>query len=105
MGLTFKENCPDTRNSKVIDLIEELNQYKIDVTVYDPWVNKKNIEEHKIKLIKTPKNNSYDCILLAVPHKIFKKMGIKKIMKLAKKKNIIFDLKYLFPKKFSNLRI
>ncbi len=105
MGLTFKENCPDTRNSKVIDLIEELNQYKIDVAVYDPWVNKKNIEGHKIKLIKTPKNNSYDSILLAVPHKIFKKMGIKKIKKLTKKKNIIFDLKYLFPKKFSNLRI
>ncbi len=105
MGITFKENCPDIRNSKVFDLIKELKNYKIKITAFDPWVNKNQISQHKIKLIKKPKINNYDCVLIAVPHKIFAKMGIKKIKKFTKKNSIIFDLKYLFPKKFSNLRI
>ena len=105
MGITFKENCPDTRNSKVFDLIKELEKYKIKITAFDPWVNKDQLSQNKIKLIKKPKINNYDSVLITVPHKIFEKMGIKKIKKFTKKNSIIFDLKFLFPKEFSNLRI
>ncbi len=105
MGLTFKENCPDIRNSKIFDLIKELRNYKVNVSVFDPWVNKDQIKNHKITLVKKLKKNFFDCLVIAVPHKIFAKMGVEKIKKLIKKKNIIFDLKSMFPKKFSNLRL
>jgi UDP-N-acetyl-D-galactosamine dehydrogenase len=106
MGLTFKENCPDTRNSKIFDLVKQLKEYKINVSVFDPWVNQKKLSTiDNIKLIKKPKKNNYDCVILAVAHNIFEKIGIDKIKKLTKKKHIIYDLKYMFPKKFSDLRL
>ena len=106
MGLTFKENCTDTRNSKVFDLIKYLEKNKLKVSVYDPWVKKGTLHiSKKIDLITKPKNNYYDCIVLAVGHDIFKRLGIKKIKKLTKKNHIIYDLKYLFSQKYSNLRM
>ena len=106
MGLTFKENCTDTRNSKVFDLIKYLEKNKLKVSVYDPWVKKGTLHiSKKIDLITKPQNNYYDCIVLAVGHDIFKRLGIKKIKKLTKKNHIIYDLKYLFSQKYSNLRM
>ena len=106
MGLTFKENCPDTRNSKIFDLSKELKKYKINVSIFDPWVNKKKLNNlNSIRLIQKPKKNYYDCIILSVAHDIFIKLGIDKIKKLTKKNHIIYDLKYLFSNKSSNLRL
>ena len=93
----FKEDCPDIRNTKVIDIIDELRQYKCNVSVYDPWVSKLEAKkEYGISLLDKVEDNSYDAILIAVAHKEFKKMGIKKIRALGKSKHIVYDLKYLF---------
>ena len=105
MGLTFKENCPDIRNSKVFDLAKQLKKSTAKVSVYDPWVNNKIHKLNGISLIKKPIKNNYDCIILAVAHNFFKKMGIKKIKNFTKKNHIIFDLKYIFPENFSDLRL
>ena len=104
MGVTFKENCPDIRNSKVFDLVKHLKRSKVKVSVYDPWVNE-NQKLKGINLIKKPKKKDFDCIILAVSHSIFKKMGIKKINNLTKKNHIIYDLKYIFSENLSDLRL
>jgi UDP-N-acetyl-D-glucosamine/UDP-N-acetyl-D-galactosamine dehydrogenase len=97
MGLTFKENCPDIRNTKVLDLILEFKKFKSSVDIYDPWADKEEaMSEYKIELIDYPHYRKYDAILLAVAHKKFKKMSISKIRSFGKKKSIIYDAKYLF---------
>ncbi len=106
MGLTFKENCPDLRNSGVSSIINELKSFKCDLDLYDPWANSKEIRdlygiEPTIELIE----NSYDAIILAVAHNKFKRMGSQLIRKLGKKMHIIYDLKYLFTKEETNLRL
>ena len=105
MGLTFKENCPDIRNSKVFDLVKQLKKSRAKVSVYDPWVNNKIHKLNGVSLVKKPIKNNYDCIILAVAHNFFKKMGIRKIKNFTKKNHIIFDLKYIFPENFSDLRL
>ncbi len=105
MGLTFKENCPDIRNSKVFDLVKLLKKSKAKISVYDPWVNIKIKKLKEVNLIKKPKKQYFDCIILAVSHTIFKKMGIKKINNFTKKNHIIFDLKYIFSENLSDLRL
>ena len=102
LGLTFKEDCPDIRHSKVFDIIDKLVKNGALVDVYDPWI-KKNVLENKIKfkMIESLKNNNknkYDSIILAVSHKIFKEIGFKKIKSLMKKKSFFFDVKSLFYK-------
>ncbi len=98
MGLSFKEDCPDIRNTKIIDIINDLHEYNCKVSVYDPWVDSNEAkQEYGINLIKNIKTNYYDGIIIAVAHKKFKKMGIKKIRSFAKTKHAIYDLKYLFP--------
>ena len=97
LGLSFKEDCPDIRNTKVTDIIEELCEYNCKVSVYDPWVNKLEAKkEYGISLLDKIEDNSYDAIIIAVAHKEFKKMGIKKIRALGKSKHVVYDLKYLF---------
>lgn len=106
MGMTFKENCPDIRNTKVIDLIKELQSYNMNIDVYDPWVNPKEAEEkHRISLTKKPEKNSYDAVLLAVPHDSIVKEGLIKIKELLKNNGIIFDIKNTFDKKETNVRL
>ena len=106
MGITFKENCSDYRNTKVIDIINYLNKKNIKVDIYDPIVHKKNILiEYNIKLLNYPRKNYYDCIVIAVPHKEFLSIGIKKIKKFGKINSLLFDLKSIFPKKYSNFRL
>ncbi len=106
MGFSFKEDFDDIRNTKVYDLFKELKDYGCIVDIYDPVVSKSNCKlEYDIDLIKHPQNFCYDGIIIAVKHKIFKKIGINKIKKWLKSKNVIYDLKYLFDKKFVDIRI
>ncbi len=106
MGLTFKENCPDIRNTKVIDVIKELEGFNCLVNVYDPWVNKEDAKsEYEIDLVSQIRSAEYDAIVIAVGHQQFKEMGIEKIRSYGKKKQIIFDLKYLFPQESTDLRL
>ncbi|MBC7982747.1 MAG: Vi polysaccharide biosynthesis UDP-N-acetylglucosamine C-6 dehydrogenase TviB [Candidatus Obscuribacterales bacterium] len=99
MGLTFKENCPDLRNSKVADLVKELGKFGANVDVYDPWIDAAEAEhEYGIQPIKKPKPGEYDAVVLAVAHSQFRKMGIAKVRALAKKKHVLFDIKYVFKK-------
>ena len=98
MGLTFKEDCPDLRNTRVIDIIEEFQDYGAEVDVYDPWVDKTQAKkEYAIDAIETPQNNAYDAIILAVAHKQFKQMSVAQIRALGKPNAIVFDIKYIFP--------
>lgn len=97
MGLTFKENCPDLRNSKVFDLVAEFESLKCNTHVYDPWVDKNDVEqEYGINLIDEPKKGNYDAIVLAVNHDEFKEMKFDEIKSFGKEKHILYDIKYLF---------
>jgi UDP-N-acetyl-D-galactosamine dehydrogenase len=97
MGLTFKENCPDVRNSKVADVVRELQKYGAKVDVYDPWVDAAEAEhEYGIKPIRKPSKGRYDAVVLAVAHKEFRDMGIDAIRGLARKPHVLYDIKYLF---------
>ncbi len=96
MGLSFKEDCPDLRNTKVVDLLEELSYYNVNIDVYDPWVSHEEAkEEYGLSLINKPDNNKYDAIVLAVAHKQFLDMGAKEIHKLGKSNHVLFDIKYV----------
>jgi UDP-N-acetyl-D-galactosamine dehydrogenase len=98
LGLAFKENCPDLRNSKVLDILNELKRFDAKVDVYDPWVDADGAyQEYGLRIIKTPKATSYDAIVLAVGHDEFKAMGVRKIRQLAKRVHVLYDVKYLFP--------
>ena len=97
MGISFKEDCPDIRNSKVFDMILELNKNKCNVDVFDPVVNSKTFH-HDFKFAfyqKNPPSRKYDAIIIAVSHSEFKKLSIEQIRSFAKNKNIIYDVKYL----------
>ena len=96
MGLTFKENCPDLRNTRVVDMISELQEYGANVEVYDPWVDKEEAyKEYQISPIEKLENGRYDGILLAVSHDEFKEMGAEKIHQLGKPDHVLYDIKYL----------
>ena len=104
-GLTFKENCPDIRNSQSLKLSKLIkNKYK-KVYVYDEIANTKSLKEEDIILVKKLKKNTFDIIILAVPHKVIVKKGIKVIKSYLKKKSIFFDLKGYFNKKYSDFRL
>ena len=106
LGLTFKENCPDLRNTRVIDIVAELKNYHIDADVYDPWVDKEEAEhEYGISPIPMPTNDHYDAVILAVAHDQFKTMGIEGIRKLAKKNAVIYDVKNILPKDSVDARL
>ncbi len=106
MGLTFKENCPDLRNSKVVDVIRELQKYGAKVDVYDPWIDAKEAHhEYGIRPIRTLNKKTYDGIVLAVGHDEFKAMGIAAVRALAKKDHVLFDIKYVFDKKLVDGRL
>ena len=99
LGITFKEDCPDTRNSKVVNLINEIKSFRSKVDVYDPVANKNEIrKEFDIDLIDNPKVNTYELVVIAVGHQFFKNLGGKKIRNFCKTNGIIFDLKNTIPK-------
>ena len=99
MGLAFKENCPDIRNTKVVDLIKAFEDLTFNVDVYDPWVNHDvAFNEYEIELIKTPIKGRYDAIVLAVAHDTFKDFSSNQIKAFCKDIHVIYDIKYLLNK-------
>jgi len=106
MGLTFKENCPDTRNSKVFDMINFFLEKGIETEVYDPWVSLKQFDDNPIiNLIEFPKTNYYHCIILAVAHDEFHKIGITQVRSFGAENSIIYDLKFMFSAEDTDLRL
>jgi UDP-N-acetyl-D-galactosamine dehydrogenase len=106
MGLTFKENCPDLRNTKVVDIVSELKEYNINVDIMDPWCSCTEAEhEYQIKLIGAPEEGYYDGIILAVSHDEFKVLGAEKIKGFGKKNHVIYDLKYILDKESTDIRL
>jgi UDP-N-acetyl-D-galactosamine dehydrogenase len=99
LGLTFKENCPDLRNSKVVDIIRELESYGAKVDVYDPWIDVREARhEYGLKPLARLGKGRYDAAVLAVAHNEFKDMGIRGIRRLLKPASVIYDIKHLFPR-------
>ena len=98
LGITFKENCPDIRNTKVIDVINKLKYFGLKVDVYDPWANPEEVEsEYNIQMINSlNKKKKYECIVLAVSHKQFKDIDISK---LKKQNSLVYDIKGFLGKK------
>ena len=97
MGITFKENCPDLRNSKVFNVIEKLKEFKCNIEVFDPWVNKEQAnQQYALDLIEEPSKKKYDSILLAVKHNEFRKMSLKQIKEYTKPNHVIYDVIHLF---------
>lgn len=106
LGLSFKENCPDVRNTKIIDIVHELEEYNIEVDVYDPWVDAVEAErEYNVTPVSKPAKNSYDGIILAVAHNQFVEMGIEQIRSLGKSSHVLYDLKYVFAKEDTDIRL
>lgn len=106
LGLSFKENCPDVRNTKVIDIVHELEEYNIDVDVYDPWVDKAEAErEYNVTPISKPAMNNYDGIILAVAHNQFVELGVDQIRAFGKNEHVLYDLKYVFTKEDTDIRL
>jgi len=98
MGLTFKENCPDLRNSKVADVVRELKNYGAKVDVFDPWIDPEEAErEYGIHPLKRVPVGAYDAAVIAVSHKKFRDGGIAAVRKACKKTHVIYDIKYIFP--------
>lgn len=96
MGLTFKENCPDLRNTRVVDLIDEFKEFNCNLDVYDPWVSKEESKrEYGITPVDVPLEGHYDAILLAVAHDQFITMGAEKIRTFGKSNHVLFDIKYI----------
>jgi UDP-N-acetyl-D-galactosamine dehydrogenase len=106
MGLTFKENCPDVRNSKVADVIRELERYGARVDVYDPWVKAQTARrEYGVTLVAAPRARAYEAIVLAVPHQAFRELGVRRIRRFGKTKHVIYDVKYLFAREATDGRL
>jgi UDP-N-acetyl-D-glucosamine/UDP-N-acetyl-D-galactosamine dehydrogenase len=106
LGLTFKENCPDIRNTLVVDIIEELEEYNIAVDIYDPWCSSNEAKhEYDIDLINEPTFNTYDGIILAVGHTQFKELGASVIHQYGKSDHVLYDLKYIFNKQDVDIRL
>ena len=98
MGLTFKEDCPDIRNTRVVDVVQELSGFHCNIEVYDPWIDKEeSIREYGITPVEQPEPGKYDAVIIAVAHHQFKAMGITAIRALGKKNHVLYDIKYIFP--------
>ncbi|WP_424405549.1 Vi polysaccharide biosynthesis UDP-N-acetylglucosamine C-6 dehydrogenase TviB [Pasteurella sp. PK-2025] len=106
MGLSFKENCPDIRNTKIIDLVNALKEYDIDIDIYDPWVDKSEAEEeYGLTPVSEIKTNSYDAIVIAVAHQQFKEMSEDDFKQLGKETFVLYDLKYVLNKSQTDIRL
>ncbi|TMW71322.1 Vi polysaccharide biosynthesis UDP-N-acetylglucosamine C-6 dehydrogenase TviB, partial [Thauera sp. UPWRP] len=106
MGLTFKENCPDLRNTRVVDIVKELGDYNITADVFDPWVDAAEARhEYGITPVAAPQPGVYDAIIVAVAHDQFKAMGAEQIRALGKAEHVLYDLKYVLPRNAADLRL
>lgn len=96
LGLSFKENCPDIRNTKVVDIINEFKTFNANVDIYDPWVDADEVKhEYGLELLADLQPGNYDAVVLAVSHKEFREMGVEQIRALGKPNSVLFDVKYL----------
>ncbi|WP_180168117.1 Vi polysaccharide biosynthesis UDP-N-acetylglucosamine C-6 dehydrogenase TviB [Acinetobacter sp. YH12035] len=106
LGLSFKENCPDIRNTKIIDIVNELTEYNIAADVYDPWVDASEAQhEYGITPVANLEQDQYDAVILAVAHDQFKAMGAEALRALGKPAHILYDLKYVLDQSESDLRL
>lgn len=106
LGFTFKGDCPDVRNTKIIDIVNELKDFNMSVDVYDNWANPAEVEhEYGLSLESELKENHYDAIVLAVDHSEFKEMGSDSIRKFGKQKHVLYDVKHVFGTKDSDIRL
>jgi UDP-N-acetyl-D-galactosamine dehydrogenase len=97
MGLTFKENCPDLRNSKVVDVVRELEKFGAKVDVYDPWIDAAECKhEYGIRPVRKLKDRHYDAVVMAVAHREFRELGLRKIRSYGKPGHVLYDIKYVF---------
>jgi len=106
MGLAFKENCPDLRNTRIVDIVSELGEYNVDVDVYDPWVDADEaMHEYGLTPVTAPLAGAYDAIILAVAHQQFIELGAERIRALGKPNSVLYDLKYLLKPEEADLRL
>ena len=106
MGLAFKENCPDLRNTRIVDIVGELRDYNVEVDVYDPWVDPEEaVHEYGLTPVAKLEEGRYDAVILAVAHNQFKAMGAEGIRKLGKPQHVLYDLKYVLSPAESDLRL
>ena len=106
LGLTFKENCPDLRNTRVVDVIRELSEFGVQVDVHDPWADPGEAQkEYGIRLVETPETGAYDGIVLAVGHGVFREAGADWVRSFGRPAHVVYDLKHLFGPEASDLRL
>ena len=106
LGLTFKENCPDLRNTRIVDIVKELRDYNITADVFDPWVDVAEAQhEYGLTPIDAPEQGAYDAIIVGVAHQQFKDMGAEAIRALGKPEHVVYDLKYVMPRNAADLRL
>lgn len=106
LGFTFKENCPDLRNTKVVDIVRELEQYNVQVDVFDPWIDPEEADyEYGIKPIAEPEAEGYDAVIIAVAHNQFKELGVSGIRAFGKPNHVLYDLKYVLSADESDIRL
>jgi UDP-N-acetyl-D-galactosamine dehydrogenase len=106
MGLTFKENCPDLRNTRVVDIVRELADYNVVVDIFDPWVDVEEARrEYGFMPVAEPRQGNYDAVVLAVAHDEFRAMGAEAIRALGKADHVLYDLKYILRPEESDLRL
>ena len=106
LGLTFKENCPDLRNTRVVDLVAELADYHVRVDVHDPWADPDEARaEYGLELVAEPEEGAYDAVVLAVAHDQLRSLGAAAMRRWGREQHVLFDLKSVFPREDSDLRL
>ncbi|MCW8107276.1 nucleotide sugar dehydrogenase [Alteromonas ponticola] len=106
LGITFKENCHDIRNSKIVDIAHELQDYNVNLDIWDPWARADEVKhEYNLDLVETPVSGKYDVVIAAVGHNEFKALGAQGLAELKKDGALVFDLKYIFDKKIVDERL
>ena len=106
LGLAFKENCPDLRNTRIVDIVRELAEYDVQADVYDPWVSTEEAQhEYRITPVRQLEPAAYDAIIIAVAHEQFKSMGAPALRALGKPQHVLYDLKYVLPAADSDMRL
>ncbi len=106
LGLAFKENCPDLRNTRIVDFVRELKEFGVNVDVSDPWVEPVDARrEYGIELLRSPEQKSYDAIIVAVAHDEYRNLGAKGIHAFGREPHVLYDLKYVLPYEESDLRL
>ena len=106
LGFSFKENCPDSRNTRVVDIMNDLMHSHCNVDIYDPWVNSQEVyNEYGIQIVNKPETGCYDAVIIAVAHDEFKKMKLNGIKSLCNENHVIYDVKHILDKSDADGRL